>query len=238
MSQKTVCSNLKKDKKENIIAIDGPAGSGKSTVARLVAKRLGYFYIDTGAMYRALTLKAIKKNIDFKDENFLSALAAESCIELKRQKDGSLKVFLDNKDVTGRIREPDVNANISALSRLKEVRKSMVLRQRALARKGKVVLEGRDIGTVVFPRARYKFYLDAEFKTRVNRRHKEFLIQNKNISRLKVRADLLRRDRSDKLRKVAPLKKATDAKYIDTTGLNIDEVVEKIISYISRKNNI
>lgn len=218
--------------KDNIIAIDGPAGSGKSTVAKLVARRLGYLYIDTGAMYRALTLKALKESVNFKDEKSLADLAADSCIELKRQPDGSLKIFLDGKDVTRRIREPDVNANISALSRLKEVRKNMVTRQRTLARNRRVVLEGRDIGTVVFPKARYKFYLDAEFKERVNRRHKEFLSQNKKISRIKVRADLLRRDRSDKTRKIAPLKRAADAIYLDTTDFSIDKVVEKVVSYI------
>ncbi len=223
---------MRAEKKDNIVAIDGPAGSGKSTVAKLVAKRLSYLYIDTGAMYRALTLKALKKNVSFKDEKSLVALAAGSSIELKSQSNGSLKIFLDGKDVSKRIREPDINANISALSRLKEVRKNMVARQRALAKNGWAVLEGRDIGTIVFPKARYKFYLDAEFKERVNRRHKEFLSQNKKISRIKVRTDLLRRDRSDKSRKVAPLKRAADAIYLDTTDFSIDKVVEKIVSYI------
>ncbi len=223
---------MRAEKKDNIVAIDGPAGSGKSTVAKLVAKRLSYLYIDTGAMYRALTLKALKKNVSFKDEKSLVALAAGSSIELKSQSNGSLKIFLDGKDVSKRIREPDINANISALSRLKEVRKNMVARQRALAKNGWAVLEGRDIGTIVFPKARYKFYLDAEFKERINRRHKEFLSQNKKISRIKVRTDLLRRDRSDKSRKVAPLKRAADAIYLDTTDFSIDKVVEKIVSYI------
>ncbi|MCX5656957.1 MAG: (d)CMP kinase [Candidatus Omnitrophica bacterium] len=227
-----ISSGSRKDIRDNIVAIDGPAGSGKSTVAKLVAKRLGYLYIDTGAMYRALTLKALKKGFNFKDEKSLVALAVDSRIELKGQSDGSLKIFLDGKDVSKRIREPDVNANISALSKLKEVRKNMVTRQRALAKNGWAVLEGRDIGTVVFPKARYKFYLDAEFKERVNRRHEEFISQNKKISRIKVRADLLRRDRSDKSRKVAPLKKAVDATYLDTTNFSIDEVVEKIVLYI------
>ncbi|MCM8784288.1 MAG: (d)CMP kinase [Candidatus Omnitrophica bacterium] len=218
--------------KKDIVAIDGPAGAGKSTVAKLVAEKLKYFYIDTGAMYRALTLKALQEGIDFKDEESLIDLSKRAVIELKRDRDGRLKTILDGKDVSKRIRDKDVNLNISALSKIKGVRMNMVLRQRKMGERGKVVLEGRDIGTVVFPNARYKFYLDADFRERVARRYREFILQGKKISMEEVRRDLLRRDRSDKLRKVAPLKKAKDALYIDTTCLDINEVVEKIITSI------
>jgi cytidylate kinase len=220
---------------QSIIAIDGPAGSGKSTVAKLVARRVGCLYIDTGAMYRALTLKALDEGIDFENEVALAKVARQANIELKENNNGRLKVILDGRDVTSRIREPDVNAHISQLSKIKEVRASMVARQRTLGAQGRAVLEGRDIGTVVFPRARYKFYLDAQFAERVNRRHREFILGHRKISRQQVRQDLLRRDRSDKLRKIAPLKKARDAIYIDTTNLTIEEVVEKILLCIKGK---
>lgn len=222
--------------RRDVIAIDGPAGSGKSTVAKLVAKKLGYLYIDTGAMYRALTLKALEKKVDFEDEKVLARIAQDTDIELKKDCSGSLRVILDGCDVTGRIRGPDVNAHISRLSKVKEVRASMVARQRVLGAEAHAVLEGRDIGTVVFPQARYKFYLDADFRERVNRRYKEFVLGNKRISRLEVRKDLLRRDRSDKLRKIAPLKKANDAICIDTTKLSIAEAVDKVLSCIKQKN--
>jgi len=221
---------------QDIIAIDGPAGSGKSTVAKLVARRLGCLYIDTGAMYRALTLKALEERINFENETALVRVAHEASIELKKDKNGSLRVILDGRDVTGRIREPDVNAHISRLSKVKDVRASMVARQRVLGAQDRAVLEGRDIGTVVFPRTRYKFYLDAQFRERVNRRYKEFTLGHKKISWQEVRQDLLRRDRSDKSRKVAPLKKAADAIYIDTTKLTIAEVAKRIISYIKWRN--
>lgn len=219
-------------KKLNIIAIDGPAGAGKSTIAKLVAKKLNYFYIDTGAMYRAITLKALKEKINFDNEKALVELSAKADIELKRDNNGSLRVFLDGKDVTKRIRDKDVNLHISILSKIKDVRRNMVLKQRELGKNEKVVLEGRDIGTVVFPEAKYKFYLDAKFSERVKRRYKDFIRMGKKFSLEEVRKDLLRRDRSDKLRKIAPLKKARDAIYIDTTNLSINEVVDRILSYI------
>ncbi|MCM8778958.1 MAG: (d)CMP kinase [Candidatus Omnitrophica bacterium] len=219
-------------RKQNIVAIDGPAGAGKSTVARLVAKRLKYFYIDTGAMYRALTLKALQEGIDFKDEKALEKVSASTAIQLHKDRNGNLRVFLDGNDVTERIRDKDVNLHISLLSKVKAVRNNMVARQRNMGKKGRVVLEGRDIGTVVFPQARYKFYLDADFHERVKRRYREFILKGKRISLSAVKRDLLRRDRSDKLRKIAPLKKASDAVYIDTTNLGIEEVVEIILNYV------
>lgn len=221
--------------RKDVIAIDGPAGSGKSTVAKLLANRLGYFYVDTGAMYRALTLKALRRRMDFNDETALVALARDTDIRLERDGRGSLKVSLDGRDVSSRIRGQDINSHISRLSRMKKVRENMVSRQRALCARGGAVLEGRDIGTVVFPDAEHKFYIDADFRERVNRRYKEFSSQGKKISWVDVRKDLLRRDRSDKLRKVAPLKKAKDAIYIDTTNLSINEAVEKILLHIRQK---
>ncbi|NQT22608.1 MAG: (d)CMP kinase [Candidatus Omnitrophica bacterium] len=218
--------------KVNVIAIDGPAGSGKSTVAKGVAEKLGLLYIDTGAMYRALTLKALKQNIDLEDEKALTRLSAKTKIELKND-NGSLKVLLDGKDVSDEIRELSVSQSVKYVARIKGVRQNMVVMQRALAEKSKgAVLEGRDIGTVVFPNAKYKFFLDASFEERVKRRFKEFESKRIKGSFGDVKKDVAERDYTDITRDIAPLKKARDAHYIDTTLFNIDEVVTSILENI------
>jgi len=161
-------------RKLNVIALDGPAGSGKSTVARKVAEKLKFLYIDTGAMYRALTLKAMKNKVDFGDKEALIALSKNMDIELK-DSGNSLKVYLDKKDVSQEIRSMEVTRSVKPLAALKGVRENMVKLQRKLGRDSSgAVLEGRDIGTVVFPDAAHKFYLDASFDIRVERRFKEF----------------------------------------------------------------
>ncbi|MCM8791893.1 MAG: (d)CMP kinase [Candidatus Omnitrophica bacterium] len=216
-----------------IIAIDGPAGAGKSTVAKEVARRLKLLYIDTGAMYRALTLKAIFNKIDIKDEEALVAMARDSRIELK-ETSSSLKIYLDGREVTQQIREPRVTKFVSEISQIASLRRIMVELQRQAVRDNKgAVLEGRDIGTVVFPQADYKFYLDADFKERVRRRFKEFKALEKEISLEEVEQDILKRDYIDSTRQCAPLRKAEDAIYIDTTHMSIEEVVDKILSYIN-----
>jgi len=214
-----------------IIAIDGPAGSGKSTVAKKVAERLGILYVDTGAMYRALTLKAIEMQLNLEDETALINMAKDTRIELVLEKNNKLTVFLDGRDVSGHIRTPELTNNIKYVARIPGVRKEMVKMQRSEAREGKgAVLEGRDIGTVVFPDADKKFYLDADFKERVRRRHKGLVGFGVNVDIANIREDVERRDKSDMERETAPLRKADDAVTIDTTKLSIEETVEKILS--------
>ncbi len=216
-----------------IIAIDGPAGAGKSTVAKLVAKRLGYLYLDTGAMYRALTLKALDQGIDIKDTEKMAKLAAHSTIGLVNNPDGSLSVILDGTDVSLAIRHPRITKSVSDGAKIREVREVMLKHQRELGSRGNVILDGRDIGTVVFPNAEKKFYIDANLQERVSRRHKELEGLGQDITKAAVDADLSNRDRIDSNREFAPLKKAEDAIYLDTTLLTIEEVVNKILAYIN-----
>lgn len=220
--------------KKLIIAVDGPAGAGKSTIARLVARRMNFLYIDTGAMYRALTLKALRKAIDISNAVQLARLAKNTKIDLENNPDGSIKVLLDNEDVSIDIRKPEITKFVSDLAKVRGVRKEMLHLQRRFGGRASCVLDGRDIGTVVFPNADKKFFLDAEFKERVRRRHKE-LKENKEAVRLKdVEKDIKNRDTIDSSRKCAPLKKAEDALYVDTTKMTIKEVVEKILKEIYR----
>lgn len=216
----------------NVIAIDGPAGSGKSTVAKGVAKGLGFLYIDTGAMYRALTLKAIKKKADFNDKKALIALSQDMDIELRESGD-SLKVYLDKEDVSLKIRTMEVTKKVKILASLKGVRENMVKLQRKLgASSSGAVLEGRDIGTVVFPQAAHKFYLDAGFETRAIRRFEELKEKGLSVSLEEIKEDMKTRDASDMTREVAPLKKAKDAVVIDTTDMKVSDVVQKILNII------
>lgn len=216
-----------------IIAIDGPAGAGKSTVAKLIAKKLGYLYLDTGAMYRALTLKALDKGLDIQDSKLIAKLAADSKIGLINNPDGTLSVILDGIDVSLAIRQPRITKSVSDIAKIKEVREIMLKNQRELGSKGNAVLDGRDIGTVVFPEAEKKFYLDANLDERVNRRHKELKGLGQDVSVSSVDADLSNRDKIDSSREFAPLKKAEDAIYLDTTFLSIEEVVNKLLEYIN-----
>lgn len=222
-------------KKRFIIAIDGPAGSGKSTVAKNIAKRLGLLYIDTGAMYRAVTLKALKENVNLKDESALTDIARRSRIKLSTNSKGRQRVFLDGKDVTDRIRTPELTKCVSYIARVKGVREHMVKLQRQFGRQSSSVLEGRDIGTVVFPDADIKFYLDASFKERARRRFNELKESNPDIKLREVEADLKTRDKKDLNRRYAPLRKASDAIYIDTTYLSIKEVSDELLTHIKQK---
>jgi CMP/dCMP kinase len=217
-----------------IIAIDGPAGAGKSTVAKIVAKSLNFLYIDTGAMYRALTLKILKLKVDISDTARIIKTARETTIDLRNESDGSLKVFLDGVDVSREIRQPHVTQVVSDIAKIREVREVMLTLQRDLGKKSNAVLDGRDIGTVVFPDAEKKFYVDANFDERVGRRYKELISLGENISRESVRADLANRDTIDSNREVAPLRKAQDAFLVDTTKMSVQEVADKILSLINQ----
>jgi CMP/dCMP kinase len=219
-------------RKKLVIAIDGPAGSGKSTVSKIIAKKLGIMYLDTGAMYRALTLKAIRQGMDLGDEKALARLASSTNINLSEES-GRLKIFLDSEDVTSLIRTPELTNSVKYIARVPGVRKEMVRLQRAIGEKSGAVLEGRDIGTVVFPDADFKFYLDASLEERTARRHKELIESGESVRLEDIKKDVFARDESDIKRDVGALKKADDAVFVDTTDLSIDGVVDKILGYIN-----
>ena len=219
----------------NAVAIDGPAGSGKSTISKLTAEKLGFTYIDTGAMYRALTLKVMKKNVDFADEEGIIKLSAELDLDLlpSEKASSTIRVIMDGEDVSCAIRSMEVTTNVKHVCKIPAVRENLVeLQRRMAAGTGGAVMEGRDIGTVVLPGARYKFYLDADFDERVQRRLAEMRAKGHPITQQEVADDLKQRDHTDKTREVGPLKKAEDAVLLDTTNLTIDQVVDKIISYV------
>ncbi|MCK4261842.1 (d)CMP kinase [bacterium] len=218
-------------KRELTITIDGPAGSGKSTIAKLVAKHLNYLYIDTGATYRAVTWKAMRNGVNLKDEEALVRLAVETEVELRKAEDG-LEVYVDGQNVTGEIRIPEVTNNVFYLARLAGVRERMVNLQREMGRQGAVVVEGRDIGTVVFPRADYKFYLDASLKERARRRFKELSAREHKVDLKQVEKEVKVRDNEDEGREIAPLKIAEGAIVIDSTEMRIEEEVSAILKYI------
>ncbi|MGD9015506.1 MAG: (d)CMP kinase [Candidatus Omnitrophota bacterium] len=216
-----------------IIAIDGPAGAGKSTIARLCAKELGFIYLDTGAIYRALTLKALQKNIDFRDEAALIQMSKDTQLTVSNNQDGSVRVILDGRNVSEAIRQPRVTQYVSDLAKIKAVREQMLTLQRDIGSSHDSVVDGRDIGTVVFPNADRKFYLDAQFTERTKRRFKELKQAGREITLAEVETDLKNRDRIDSMRKYAPLRKADDAIYIDTTAMTIREVVEAVLKAIN-----
>lgn len=218
-------------KKKLIVAIDGPAGAGKSTIARLVAKELGYLYIDTGAMYRAITLKAIAGKTNLHDAGALEALAKKTRIELVQEKKG-LRVMLDGEDVSAKIRSEKVSLHTNEVSKVPGVREVLRAMQRKMGRPGGVVMEGRDIGTSVFPKAQAKFYLDASPAERALRRFKELKAKGKRVSLERIAHALAQRDYKDKTRGISPLKIAADATVIDSTRLSLEQVAKKILNFV------
>lgn len=217
-----------------IIAIDGPAASGKSTTARLVAKKLNITYLDTGAMYRALTFQLLKSNVDFDNLDKVSTILGNLTIDMYDHK-GTNIIKLNNEDITEEIRSSNVTKNVSEVSALLIVRKSMVVMQREIGYKSDCVVEGRDIGTIVFPNADFKFFMTADIKMRANRRLNE-MNQSATVKTFdEIVLALEIRDDKDTNRENSPLRKAVDAVEIDTSELTIDEQVNKIINHI--KNN-
>ncbi|PLT34858.1 (d)CMP kinase [Bacillus sp. V5-8f] len=216
------------------VAIDGPAAAGKSTVAKIVARQLNYIYVDTGAMYRALTYKSLSEGVDIGNEIALSHLLADTVIELKPSGQGQL-VFLDGIDVTEQIRNNEVTASVSEVSRHRLVREEMVKRQQALAESGGVVMDGRDIGTHVLPNAEVKIFLIASVEERAQRRHEENIQKGFGSDIEKLKEEIALRDKLDSEREVAPLRKAVDAVEIDTTSLSIQKVADKIMSLIEER---
>lgn len=215
------------DDKKISIAIDGPAAAGKSTVAKITAEKLSYIYVDTGAMYRAITYKTLQQGIDINDEKALNQLLLETSIELKPSKNGQL-VFLDGQDVTRMIREENVTNTVSIVAASGAVREEMVLRQQQLGKNGGVVMDGRDIGTKVLPNAELKVFLLASVDVRAERRHLENTQKGFPSDFDKLKGEIKLRDKLDSERKISPLRKAEDAVEIDTSALSIEEVAAEI----------
>jgi cytidylate kinase len=218
-----------------VIAIDGPAGSGKSTVARRVADALHYVYIDTGAMYRAVALEVLRRGIAVSDEDEVVDVANDLEMVFRREKDGSLRLLVDGEDVTEEIRLPEVTELSSPVSAIHGVRQRLVELQRQMGRGGGVVMEGRDIQTVVFPQADVKVFLTASEDERARRRFAELQTQGINTTFAEVKRAIIERDERDTARDVAPLLKAPDGVELNTDGLTVDQVVEAVLDIVRSK---
>jgi cytidylate kinase len=222
--------------KRPVVAIDGPAGAGKSTVTKLVAERLGYLLVDTGALYRTIALAAQLRKISWDDSPRLEALADElvqsQAVAMVRADEGRMRVLLEGTDVSDRIRTQDIGQGASKVSALPGVRAALLDMQRNAGKEGGVVLEGRDIGTVVFPLAEAKFYLTASVEVRAGRRHAELRAKGQTPDLEEVREEVIERDHRDSTRPVAPLRQAEDAVVVDSSSLTIAEVVELIVSRV------
>lgn len=221
-------------KRKFVVAIDGPAGSGKSTTAKYLAQKLKLPYIDTGAMYRAVTLEAMRKKISFKDKKKLTRIAKKASIRFANSR-GHQKVYLNGEDVTKAIREPELTKNVVFIAREASIRREMVKKQRLLGQKEGAVMDGRDIGSVVFPRADFKFYFDADVQTRVKRRWRDLKASGKPMDIKQVEKEIRARDLSDFKRKTGALKVALGARVLDTTGLTIAQTADRILLFIGKQ---
>ena len=219
------------------MTIDGPAGSGKSTTAKLVALRLGYTYLDTGAMYRAMTLKALESGVDVASPEALTRMAESTEIRIETEPQGT-RVILDGRDVTGLLRSLEVTRNASPVSAAKGVRERMVELQREIGRRGGIVAEGRDIGSVVFPDAEVKIYLDAELSERARRRSRELEAAGTATKVDELERELAARDKYDSSREHSPLCVPKGAVIVDTTGLTIDQQVQRVVDEVKRRQSM
>ncbi|NLG87437.1 MAG: (d)CMP kinase [Firmicutes bacterium] len=217
------------------IAIDGPAGSGKSTAARQVAKELGYIYVDTGALYRAVALVALRQKIDCSDENLLARLAQTLDVDIRPQSDGNPAYFIKGEEVTDKLRSPEVNNIVSQVAKIPAVRTAVTQKLQAIGNLGGIVMDGRDIGTVVLPTAEVKVFLTADLATRVARRQQELLERGFDLPSDVVKEEVLKRDHEDSKRMLAPLKPASDAYILDTTKLTPEQVVQTIVDLVRQK---
>jgi len=222
-------------RKRMVIAIDGPSGAGKSTIARLLAHRLGYTYIDTGALYRAVGWKVTKEQLDPGNESALAELCERVDVAL-RYDDGVQRVSVDGTDVTEQIRTPEMGMKASAVSKSSAVRARLLSIQRAMGEQGGVVMDGRDIGTVVFPNADVKFFLDASADERGRRRWKELRDKGLDVDLAAITGEIKARDDQDSKRDIAPLRKADDAFYVDSSAMTIDEVVNRLMGKVAEKS--
>ncbi len=220
--------------KDEIITIDGPSGSGKSTISRELARRLHYTYLDTGAMYRAVGLLALRRNIALDDEKGISSLLSNFDLQLLPGKHDT-RVLLDQQDVSEAIRTPEMGMAASRVSALPVVREKLTLLQQQLGSRGRVVAEGRDTGTVVFPQAGYKFYLDASAEERARRRCKQLHEKGQDVNEKEILTQLIRRDQDDSSRTIAPLKAAPDAVIINSSRMTIVEVLDFMLEQLAKK---
>lgn len=213
------------------IAIDGPAGAGKSSIAKAVAKKLGFIYVDTGALYRSIGVNALKHNIETTDSNSVISLLPETAVELKYI-DGTQRVFLNNEDVSETIRLPEASMAASNVSAIPEVRTFLLDLQRDMARKNNVIMDGRDIGTVILPDADFKFFLTASAEVRADRRFKELKEKGIDVDYNQLLEEIIQRDYNDSHRATAPLKQADDAILVDSSDMTLEESIDAILSYI------
>ncbi|MCQ2372735.1 MAG: (d)CMP kinase [Phascolarctobacterium sp.] len=216
-----------------VVAIDGPAGAGKSTIAKLVAGEIGYAYIDTGAMYRSVTWKWLQTGKEFSEE-FISELANTMVIEFRPEANVN-RVFVDGQEVTSAIRSAEVTANVSRVAAIGPVREAMVAQQRRMGDVGGVLMDGRDIGTVVFPNAELKVFLTATVEERAMRRYKELVAKGEKVELEQLKEDIALRDKQDSERAISPLRQAEDALYLDTSDMSIEQVVAKLKELVQER---
>jgi cytidylate kinase len=218
-----------------VIAIDGPSGSGKSTLGKALARRFGYLYIDSGAVYRAVGRKALDEGVSLDDASTLALLAQQSIIKLEGDPD-HMRVFLNGRDVTSDIRLPDASRAASVIATIAEVREAVIEKLREMSRAGGVVMDGRDIGTKVFPDAQVKLFLDASLDVRARRRCDEDRERGRDVSVEQVRAELEERDRRDRERTATPLVRAADATFLDTSDMPLDGVVDRVLEIVKTRS--